>query len=613
MEQHGRCSAAPSGRIGFTQNRTHFEKRELMRKTKIVCTIGPASESPEMLRALMRAGLDVARLNFSHGTYEEHASRIQRIREAAAEVGKFVGIMLDIKGPKIRTGRIQNGSVELLDGAQVTLTIDPVEYGTAERVSISYEGLVEDVYPGAPIRIDDGLIGLEVIEVKHHDILCKVINGGTLKDNKGINVPGVTLRIPGVTEKDVADIQFGVQQGVDLIAASFVRKAGDVLEVRRILEEHQYEADIIAKIETQEGLERLEEIVKVSDGIMVARGDLGVEIATEDVPLAQKRMIALCNRAGKPVITATQMLDSMQRNPRPTRAEASDVANAIFDGTDAIMLSGETAAGRYPLESVRTMAQIANRAERALSEHEVAGRRIPNVEKSVTDVIGQAVEQMVEELGVRAIVTATTSGHTARMIAKHRPMTNIIASTPRSEVARRLTVTWGVYPIVVSESNSTDEVLETAVDGALDAGYVEHGDLVIIIAGVPVGQRGTTNLLKVHTIGQVLAKGMGIGHKAASGRAVVSKHSGDLLERVGQGDVLVTVGTDRDVIPAIERASAIIVEEGGLTSHAAVVGLSLGKPVIVGVEHATDVIPDGVTLTVDPQRGLVYRGRAQVL
>jgi len=584
-----------------------------MRKTKIVCTIGPASESPEVLRALMSAGLDVARLNFSHGTYEEHAERIRRIREAAKDVGKFVGIMLDIKGPKIRTGKIQNGSVELVDGSHIILTSDKVDFGTAERVSISYEGLVEDVYPGAPIRIDDGLIGLEVVEVKGHDILCKVINGGTLKDNKGINVPGVTLRIPGVTEKDVADIQFGVQQGVDIIAASFVRKAGDVLEVRRLLEEQNYQADIIAKIETQEGLERLEEIVKVADGIMVARGDLGVEIATEEVPLAQKRMIMLCNRAGKPVITATQMLDSMQRNPRPTRAEASDVANAIFDGTDAIMLSGETAAGRYPIESVQMMAQIAIRSERALSDHEVAGRRVPNVEKTVTDVIGQAVETMANELGVRAILTATTSGHTARMIAKHRPMTTIVAATPRADIARRLTVTWGVYPVVVADFATTDEVLETAVNGALDGGYVQHGDLVIIIAGVPVGQRGTTNLLKVHTIGDILAKGMGIGHKAASGRAVVSSDAKDLLARVQDGDVLVTVGSDRDIVPAMERASAIIVEEGGLTSHAAVVGLSLGKPVIVGVANATDAIPDGSMVTVDPIRGLVYRGRAQVL
>jgi pyruvate kinase len=584
-----------------------------MRRTKIVCTIGPASESPDMLEAIITAGMDVARLNFSHGTYEEHALRIQRIRDAAKKIGKHVGIMLDIKGPKIRTGKIMGGEVELKDGATIVLTIDPVEYGTAERVSISYEGLVEDVYPGAPIRIDDGLIGLIVEKVEGHDITCRVTNGGPLKDRKGINVPGVTLRIPGVTEKDAADIRFGIEQGVDFIAASFVRKAADVLEVRKLLEEQNYDADIIAKIETQEGIERLSEIIEVADGIMVARGDLGVEIPTEEVPLAQKRMIGLCNRAGKPVITATQMLDSMQRNPRPTRAEASDVANAIFDGSDAIMLSGETAAGRYPRESVQMMAQIAIRAEQALSSQEVTTRHTTGVSKMVTDVIGHAVETMASELNVQAIVTATTSGHTARMIAKHRPCTYVVAATPREEVARRMTVSWGIYPVVVQEARSTDEVLETAVDGALDAGLAKHGDLVLIIAGVPVGQRGTTNLIKVHTIGDVLVQGMGIGHRAASGKALVSNDNADILARMTDGGVLVTYSTDKEIVPAMQRASAIITEEGGLTSHAAVVGLTLGKPVIVGAQGATQEIEDGTLITVDPQRGLVYKGRAQVL
>ncbi|MCL6626492.1 pyruvate kinase [Alicyclobacillus shizuokensis] len=584
-----------------------------MRKTKIVCTIGPASESPEVLRSLIEAGMDVARLNFSHGSHEEHAERIRRIREAAQAVGKHVAIMLDIKGPKIRTGKIEGGEVELSDGANITLTIDPVECGTAERVEISYKGLVEDVYPGAPIRIDDGLIGLVVEKVEGHDILCRVTNGGILKDRKGINVPGVTLRIPGVTEKDIADIRFGIEQGVDLIAASFVRKAADVLEVRRLLEEQNYQADIIAKIETQEGLDRLEEIVAVSDGIMVARGDLGVEIPTEEVPLAQKRMIRLCNQAGKPVITATQMLDSMQRNPRPTRAEASDVANAIFDGTDAIMLSGETAAGRYPLQAVQTMAQIAERAERALAEDEVATRHRTDVEKTVTDVIGHAVETMAADLGVKAVVTATTSGHTARMISKHRPNAQIVAATPSDKVARRLAVSFGVHPVVVAEAQTTDEVLETAVDGALAAGYVQPGDMVIVIAGVPVGQQGTTNLIKVHTIGEVVVQGQGVGQKAVSGRAVVARQTEDLLQRVHHGDILVTMATDADVVPAMERAAAIITEEGGLTSHPAVVGLSLGKPVIVGAHEATSRIKDGEVVTVDAVRGLVYRGRAQVL
>ncbi|WAH37941.1 pyruvate kinase [Alicyclobacillus dauci] len=584
-----------------------------MRKTKIVATIGPASESVEMLEQLIKAGLDVARLNFSHGTYEEHAERIRRIRAASAKVGKHVGIMLDIKGPKIRTGKIQNGQVDLNDDDEIVLTIDPVEVGTKERVWISYEGLVEDVYPGAPIRIDDGLIGLEVIEVKGHDIRCKVTNGGPLKDNKGINVPGVTLRIPGVTEKDKKDLIFGVEQGVDLFAASFVRKAGDVLEVRRILEEHNYSAPIISKIETQEGMDRLEEIIEVTDGMMVARGDLGVEIPTEEVPLAQKRIISLCNKYGKPVITATQMLDSMQRNPRPTRAEASDVANAIFDGTDAIMLSGETAAGRYPFESVSTMAQIAERAEAALVHEEVTYRHRTVCTKLTSDALGHAVRTLASDLDAAAIITATTSGHTARAIAKYRPMKDVIAVTPYESVARRLTVSWGVHPVVAENiATTTDELLDGSVHAALLTNQVKMGDLVIIIGGIPAGTAGTTNFLKIHTIAEELARGTGVGQFSVTGRAVVSHNPSDLLSRVSEGDIIVTTSTDKDSIPAIEKAAGIVTTEGGLTSHAAVVGVSLGKPVIVGAKEVLDVLADGETITLDPHRGFIYRGHVQV-
>ncbi len=583
-----------------------------MRKTKIVCTMGPSTADLDVLRQLIRAGMNVARLNFSHGSHEDHQRMIERVREAARLEGKIVGIMLDIKGPKIRTGMIENGEVELNDNDHIVLTTDEV-LGTKSRVSISYEGLPEDVSAGSTIRIDDGLIGLHVEKVEGNDIHCIVTNGGILKNRKGINAPGVRLRLPGVTEKDIEDIKFGIQQGVDLIAASFVRKAADVLEIRKLLEEHHAHCLIISKIEAQEGLDLIDEILAVSDGLMVARGDLGVEIPTEEVPIAQKLLIERCNKAGKIVITATQMLDSMQRNPRPTRAEATDVANAIFDGTDAIMLSGETAAGRYPVEAVQTMAQIAARAEQAILSHEVNDRHSYEVERTQTDAISHAVQTVADELDARAIITSTETGFTPRMVAKHRPKGTIVAVTPHSTVARQLTVSWGVNPVLSREVRSTDEMLEVAVDSALSAGLVSSGDLVVITAGVPVGEAGTTNLLKIHTIGDVLARGVGIGNSGAVGRAVVATRTQDVLARVQTGDILITTGTDSDMVPALEQAVAVVTEEAGLTSHAAIVGLSLGIPVIVGAAGATQAVRDGETVTVDAQRGLLYRGKANVL
>jgi pyruvate kinase len=583
-----------------------------MRNTKIVCTMGPACTELDTLRHVIRAGMNVARLNFSHGTHDDHREVIARVREAARLENTIIGIMLDIKGPKIRTGLIADGEVELRDGDHITLTTEDV-LGTRERISISYDGLPQDVRPGSVIRIDDGLIGLQVMKTGATEIECVITNGGVLKNRKGINAPGVVLRLPGVTDKDIEDIHFGIDQGVDMIAASFVRKASDVLEIRRLLESRGVRADIISKIEAQEALDALDEIVAASDGIMVARGDLGVEIPTEEVPIVQKRLIEKCNRAGKPVITATQMLDSMQRNPRPTRAEATDVANAIFDGTDAIMLSGETAAGKFPVESVETMAQIALRAERALLTREVRGRHLEQVELTQTDAISRAVRDIAGELSAAAIVTSTESGLTARMVSKHRPDCPIIAVTPHETTARRLTLLCGVHPVLVRMVEATDEMLSVAVDGALSTGMVRSGDLVVITAGVPVGLAGTTNLLKIQTIGDVIGRGSGIGRRGVVGRAVVVRDAADALARVNEGDVLVAQATDRDMMEAVERAAAIVTQEGGLTSHAAVVGLSLGIPVVVGVETAMDVIADGETITVDGEAGVVYRGKTQVL
>lgn len=586
-----------------------------MRKTKIVCTIGPASESVDKLVQLIEAGMNVSRLNFSHGNHEEHAARIKNIREAAERTGKKVGILLDTKGPEIRTNDMENGAIELQTGQECILSMKEV-LGTPEKFSVTYDRLIEDVHAGAKILLDDGLIGLEVISIDkaNNEIKTKVMNSGTLKNKKGVNVPGVSVKLPGITEKDAQDILFGIEQGVDFIAASFVRRATDVLEIRQLLEENNgSHIQIIPKIENQEGVDNINEILEVSDGLMVARGDLGVEIPAEEVPLVQKDLIKKCNTLGKPVITATQMLDSMQRNPRPTRAEASDVANAIFDGTDAIMLSGETAAGQYPVEAVQTMHNIASRAEQALDHKELLSARSKDTEHNITDAIGQSVAHTALNLEVNAIITPTESGHTARMISKYRPKAPIIAATSNDHVLRRLALVWGVYPQLGQKAETTDEMLAVAVEESVNSGLVSHGDLVVITAGVPVGEAGTTNLMKIHVVGDILAKAQGIGRKSAYGRVVIAKDAQEALSKVKEGSILVTIGSDREMVPALEKCSALITEEGGLTSHAAVVGLNLGIPVIVGVENAMKLFEDGQEITVDSARGVIYRGHASVL
>ena len=422
------------------------------------------------------------------------------------------------------------------------------------------------------------------------------------------------MKLPGITEKDANDILFGIEQNVDFIAASFVRRASDVLEIRELLEKNNAtHIQIIPKIENQEGVDNIDEILEVSDGLMVARGDLGVEIPAEEVPLVQKDLIRKCNAFGKPVITATQMLDSMQRNPRPTRAEASDVANAIFDGTDAIMLSGETAAGNYPVESVQTMHNIASRAESALDHKKLLSAQSKDSEHTLTDAIGQSVAHTALNLDVNAIISSTESGHTARMISKYRPKAPIVAVTANEHVVRRLALVWGVYPQLGQKTYSTDEMLDNAVEESLNSGFVSHGDLVVISAGVPVGESGTTNLMKIHVVGDILAKAQGIGRKSAFGKVVIAKNAEEAIAKVTEGSILVTIGSDKEMMPAIEKCSALVTQEGGLTSHAAVVGLSLGIPVIVGVEDATQLLKDGQEITVDAQSGVIYNGHASVL
>ncbi|HAP3299345.1 TPA: pyruvate kinase [Enterococcus faecalis] len=580
-----------------------------MKKTKIVCTIGPASESVDMLVNLINAGMNVCRLNFSHGDYEEHGARIKNIREAVKITGKRVAILLDTKGPEIRTNDMENGAITMKIGDSVRISMTEV-LGTNEKFSITYPELINDVNVGSHILLDDGLIDLEVTDIDRdaNEIVTVVKNEGVLKNKKGVNVPDVSVNLPGITEKDANDIRFGIGQGIDFIAASFVRRASDVLEITKILEEENAtHIQIIPKIENQEGIDNIDEILKVSDGLMVARGDMGVEIPTEDVPVVQKALIKKCNALGKPVITATQMLDSMQRNPRPTRAEANDVANAIYDGTDAVMLSGETAAGDYPLEAVQTMARIAVRTEETLVNQDSFALKLYS-KTDMTEAIGQSVGHTARNLGIQTIVAATESGHTARMISKYRPKAHIVAITFSEQKARSLSLSWGVYATVADKPSSTDEMFNLASKVSQEEGYASEGDLIIITAGVPVGEKGTTNLMKIQMIGSKLVQGQGVGEEAIIAKAVVAGTAEEAVAKATEGAILVTKTTDKEYMPAIEKASALVVEEGGLTSHAAVVAIAQNIPVIVGAADATSLINNDEVITVDPRRGIVYRG-----
>jgi pyruvate kinase len=584
-----------------------------LRKTKIVCSIGPSSESLDNIKKLIVAGMNVARLNFSHGDFEEHGNRIRTIRQACQELNKTVAILLDTKGPEIRLGKLKEEPIDLVQGEYITLTTEEI-LGDINRIPITYKELPSDVHIGSTILIDDGLIGMTVVDIQGTEIKCQIVNSGQIKSKKGVNVPGVAISMPGITEKDIGDIKFGIEMGVDFIAASFVRRASDVLEIRELLERHDARhVHIISKIENQQGVDNLDEILEASDGLMVARGDLGVEIPAEEVPLVQKQMIEKCNRAGKPVITATQMLDSMQRNPRPTRAEASDVANAIFDGTDAIMLSGETAAGKYPVDSVLTMSRIAVRAESALQYREIFTKQAKAQQTSVTEAISQAVANSALDLEAKAIVTSTESGYTARMISKYKPKSQIIAVTPVEQVLRRLQLVWGVIPVKGVSATTTDEMFEIAVKGALETGLVRLGDTIIITAGVPVGRSGTTNLIKIHNVGELIAKGQGIGSQSATGKVVIANTPEEATRKMTTGAILVAPSTDKEYMPAFEKAAAVITECGGITCHAAVVGLNLGIPVIVGVDDAMKLLSDGTEVTLYAEHGVIYSGQAKVM
>lgn len=580
-----------------------------MRKTKIVCTLGPATDDENVLRQLMLEGMSVARMNFSHGSHEEQKKRLDMVKKLREELELPVAALLDTKGPEIRIGDIEGGKAELKKGQTFVLTTEDI-VGNAEIVSITYKQLYKDVKPGDSILIDDGLIGMEVQKIEGEEIVCQVKNGGFISNHKGVNVPGVELKMPFVSQKDYEDIVFAAEQDYDFIAASFTRTANDILEIRKILEEKggQY-IHIIAKIENMQGVENCEEILRVADGIMIARGDMGVEIPLEEVPVIQKKLIRMALKASKPVITATQMLDSMIKNPRPTRAETSDVANAIYQGTGAIMLSGETAAGAYPVEAVRTMARIAERTEKDIDySREFKPRRLAE-RPDVTNAISHATCTTAMDLNAAAIVAVTKSGRTVGRIAKYRPSCPIIGCATHSRVCRQLSLMWGVIPVEMQEEETADELFDHAVKLTEDKGLISRGDLVVITAGVPLGLSGTTNMLKVQVAGNTLLTGRGCNALKASGNVCVCNSAEDLAKTFRPGDIVVVSATNNDMMPQLKDAAGIITEQGDRYSHAAIVGIALDIPVITEAKNATRILKSGTFVTMDSEQGLVYRGR----
>ena len=581
-----------------------------MRKTKIVCTLGPATNDVEIMKQLIQNGMDAARINFSHGTYETHAETIAKLKQAREELNAPIPLILDTKGPEIRVKTFKEDKVRLEEDATFTLTTREVE-GDMNIVSVTYADLPKDVHRGSRVLIDDGLIELKVEDITETDVVCKVVNGGVVKSRKGVNLPGVEVNLPSLMEKDIEDLKFGVENGFDIVAASFIRSAEDVLKIRRVLEENGGgQMHIISKIENQQGVENIDKILEASDGIMVARGDLGVEIPPEEVPLVQKILIAKANRIGKPVITATQMLESMVHSPRPTRAEANDVANAIFDGSDAIMLSGETAAGAYPLEAVATMARIALKAESGVDYAAKLANTTEPARVNITNAISMAACATAAELKTAAITTVTKSGFTARMISRYRPACPLIASTSDETVWRQMNLIWGCKPMLYTGELPRGGVFDTALEIAVKSGLLKNGDTVVSALGMPLGFSGATNTLRVDIVGDVLCKGKGVGTKRATGTARVITARDGVERTFHQGDILVTTATDSSFMPYIRKAAAIVVGplDQNANSHAEVAGMALDIPVIVCNAKVVDFIPAHSLITVDAEKGFVYKG-----
>ena len=584
-----------------------------MRKTKIICTLGPATDDENVLRELLLNGMNVARVNMSHGTHEEQKVRIDSVKKLREELDLPIAILLDTKGPEIRTGNFSKGPVTLESGQEFTLTTEDID-GDTTRCSVTFKTLPQELEEGNRILIDDGLIELRVKSLTDTDVVCKVINGGNVSSHKGINIPNVKLSLPFISEQDKKDIAFGVEQDVDFIAASFTRSADDIMLLRKELKKNNCDnIRICAKIENHEGIDNIDDIIKVSDSIMVARGDLGVEIPLEEIPILQKKIIQKVYEAGKQAITATQMLDSMIKNPRPTRAESTDVANAIYDGTSAIMLSGETAAGKYPIQAVKTMAKIALATERDINYIEQFRKRDITERPDVTSAISHATCTTAHDLGAKAILTVSKTGQTARMISKYRPECPIICGTTEPKVRRQMNLSWGVTPIVVEEKDNTDELFEHVVHVAESLGYVSSGDLTVITAGVPLGVSGTTNLLKVHLVGNVLVTGETVTDETVCGRLCVCKNEEEALNNYTDGDILVIPKTTNALHRIIRTAKGVITEQEGVNSHAAIMCLALNKPVLVGARNATRILKTGTVVTLDGHRGTVYSNNTQII
>ncbi len=581
-------------------------------KTKIVCTLGPATDDDQTLEAMILAGMNVARLNFSHGSYEDHKRRADKVKEISKKLGIPVALLLDTKGPDMRVGTFEGGSAEVKAGDSFVFTTLPWE-GSSEKAQVLYDKLPQKVSAGNTIMVDDGLVQMVVTDVNKTDVVCRVVIGGKISNNKSVNVPQVKLDIPFLRENDVRDLLFGIENDFDFVAASFTRSASDILSIKKILEENGGgDIRIIAKIENFEGIENIDEILKVSDGVMVARGDMGVEIPFEEIPALQKMIIKKTMESGKPAITATQMLESMIHNPRPTRAEITDVANAIYDGTSAIMLSGETAVGKYPVEAVSTMSRIAKKTEedinyiKRFSENDY----IANV--NITTAISHATCSAAHDLGAAAIITLTMSGTTARMMSKYRPACPIIGCTSREKTMRFMCLSWGVIPVYLENMEDSGELFERAVDVALERGYVKSGEMVVISAGLPLGIQGTTNILKVEIAGHVLINAKGSGQSPVSAPVCVCKSAKEAEKKFNDGDILVISNTDNDLLPIIKRASGLVIESASSASHGVIVGLTLDLPVIYAASNATDILKCGAIVTLDPSCGAVYSGTVKV-